>query len=85
MKLCDQCKRVLEQFYAWTLPTHKQPILFHGKNMGNGYFTCNNSIDEDSIPHKCIRALIEKLAEQDEKEITEKTEQSRDTQKDNQV
>jgi len=67
MKLCDSCKRILENFYAWTLPSKKQSIMFHGKNMGTGYYTCDNSTDKDSIPYKCIRNLIEKLVEDDEK------------------
>ncbi len=66
-KICDTCKRILEKFYQWTTHTDKHVILFHGKNMGADYFTCDNSGDKDSLPYKCIRTIIEQLAEDDEK------------------
>ncbi len=69
VNFCDTCKRALEEFYAWTDSSERKPILFHGKNMNNGFFECFDA--EDRIKYQCIRTLIEQLAQDDEKENTQ--------------
>lgn len=81
MKLCDDCKRTLESLHAFCDEKKKQKhVLFHGKNMNNGDFSCWRQGDD--FRNNCIRTLIEKLAHDDEKSTQENNLEETTAQKD---
>lgn len=65
MKFCDDCKRFLEGIHAICDEKEKcKMILFHGKNMNNGFYSCWQK--DDDKKNNCVRTHIEQLAKDDE-------------------
>ena len=77
MRICDTCKRTLEEFHAWSEGLSHKPILFHGRNMNNGDFKCFE--ENETIKYRCLRKLIRIVVKEDEEDYESKNKGGQET------